>query len=97
MKIHYLNTETSASLELGRLLAKKLQESETSIVELFPSAKATQILIVNFLTQYDIIIFDGTIENDAELNNSKYNFLEPSMLLRDNFVISNFVPQISEK
>lgn len=44
-------------------------------------------MILEFLTQYDIIIFDGTIENDAELNNAKYDFLDPSILLRDNFFV----------
>lgn len=86
MRILYLNTDTTDSNELGLLLANRLQEDEF-IIESYPVTAATQIMIVEFLTQYDIIIFDGTIENNAELNNSKYDFLDPSILLRDNFFV----------
>ena len=88
MKIIYLKTDTPESIELGRLLANRLQGDDAIIVESFSSIEVTPVTIVKFLTQYDIIIFDGTLENDAELNNSKYDFLEPSILLRDNFFIT---------
>lgn len=87
MEILLLNTETTVSVELGQILANSLQGEDTIIVESFPSTKTTQVMMVEFLTQYDIIIFDGTIEDDAELNNSKYDFLDPSILLRDNFFV----------
>lgn len=89
MEILLLNTETIESVELGQILANSLQGEDTIIIESFPSTKTTQVMMAEFLTQYDIIIFDGTIEDDAELNNSKYDFLDPSILLRDNlFVVS---------
>lgn len=87
MKIIYLNTDTPESIKLGKLLANRLQGDDAIIVESFPSIEATPVMIVKFLTQCDIIIFDGTIESDAELNNSKYDFLDPSILLRDNFFV----------
>lgn len=87
MKVLFLNAVTQKSIELGQLLAKRFQEDDTIIVEPFPSTEATQLMIIEVLTQYDIIIFDGTIENDAELNNAKYDFLDPSILLRDNFFV----------
>lgn len=87
MKILYLNTEKTESEELGQLLANRLQGDEDVIIDSSLSTEATQVMNVEFLTQYDIIIFDGTIENDAELNNLKYDFLDPSILLRDNFFV----------
>lgn len=86
MKILYLNTETADSIDLGQLLVNRLQ-GDGVIIESHPATAATQVMIVEFLTQYDIIIFDGTIENDAEFNNTKYDFLDPSILLRDNFFV----------
>lgn len=52
MKILYLNTETTESVELGQLLAQRFLEDATIIVESFPSADATQVMIVGFLTQF---------------------------------------------
>lgn len=86
MKILYLNTETADSIDLEQLLVNRLQ-GDGVIIESHPATAATQVMIVEFLTQYDIIIFDGTIENDAGLNNAKYDFLDPSILLRDNFFV----------
>ena len=74
------------SLELGQLLVNRLQ-GKGVIIESYPATAAAQGMILEFLAQYDIIIFDGTIENDAELNNAKYDFLDPSILLRDNFFV----------
>ena len=66
------------------------------------STELSQFKILESLTKYDIIIFDGTIEDDAELNNTKYDFLDPSILLRDNFLVvtrntlpMNIVPPLS--
>lgn len=87
MKVLFLNAATQKSIELGNLLARRFQEDDTIIVESFPSSESAQVIIVEFLTHYDIIIFDGTIENEAELNNTKYDFLDPSILLRDNFFV----------
>ena len=67
MEILLLNTETTVSVELGQILANSLQGEDTIIIESFPSTKTTQVMMAEFLTQYDIIIFDGTIEDDAEL------------------------------
>lgn len=86
MKVLFLNAVTQKSIELGQLLVNRLQ-GDWVIIESHPATAATQVMIVEFLTQYDIIIFDGTIENDAELNNAKYDFLDPSILLRDNFFV----------
>lgn len=86
MKTIYLESQTPESIELGQLLENRLQ-GDGVIFESYHATAATQVMIVEFLTQYDIIIFDGTIENDAELNNAKYDFLDPSILLRDNFFV----------
>lgn len=86
MKTIYLESHTPESIDLGQLLVNRLQ-GDGVIIESHPATAATQVMIVEFLTQYDIIIFDGTIENDAELNNAKYDFLDPSILLRDNFFV----------
>lgn len=86
IKIQFLNTETPKSVELGQLLANRLQ-GDGVIIESYPATTATHVMIVELLTKYDIIIFDGTIEDDAELNNAKYDFLDPSILLRDNFFV----------
>ena len=86
LKILYLKTNITESVELGQLLVNRLQ-GKGVIIESYPATAAAQGMILEFLTQYDIIIFDGTIENDAELNNAKYDFLDPSILLRDNFFV----------
>lgn len=93
LKLLYLNTETRESAELGQLLVNRLQ-GDCVIIESCPVTAATLVMIVGFLTQYDIIIFDGTIENETELNNLKYDFLDSSILLRDNFfvVTRNILP-----
>lgn len=87
LKILYLNTGIAESMKLGQLLVNRLQDNGTFTIDLYPSTEANQVVIIKFLTQYDIIIFDGTIEKDAKLNNSKYDFLNPSILLRDNFFV----------
>lgn len=89
IKILYLSSGTADSEMTGGFLANKLQEMRTCTITV-DSVYATdvnQVMIIELLTQYDILIFDGTIENDAELNNSKYDFLNPSILLRDNFFV----------
>lgn len=86
LKILYLKTNITESVELGQLLVNRLQ-GKGVIIESYPATAAAQGMTLEFLTQYDIIIFDGTIENDAELNNAKYDFLDPSILLRDNFFV----------
>lgn len=86
MKILLLNTETTESVELGQFLVDKLQ-GDGVIIESYHATAATQVMIVELLPKYDIVIFDGTIENDTELNNLKYDFLDPSILLRDNFFV----------
>lgn len=87
MRILYLNTEIAESIKLGQLLVNRLQGNGIITIDSYPSTASNQVMIVKFLTQYDIIIFDGTIEKEAELNNSKYDFLNPSILLRDNFFV----------
>ena len=72
MKTIYLESHTPESIDLGQLLVNRLQ-GDGVIIESHPATAATQVMIVEFLTQYDIIIFDGTIENDAELNNGYYD------------------------
>lgn len=86
MNILYLNTDIFGSVELGQLLANRLQGDDI-IIESFPSTEVTLVMTFKYLTRYDIIIFDGTIEDDTELNNAKYDFLDPSILLRDNFFV----------
>lgn len=86
VKLLYLNTDISESIDLGQLLANRLQ-GDRAIIESYPAIAATPVKILGFLTRYDIIIFDGTIEDNAELNNAKYDFLDPSILLRDNFFV----------
>ena len=63
VKILYLYSTTPKGVKLGQLLAKRLQV-DGAIIESYPATAATQVMIVEFLTQYDIIIFDGTIENE---------------------------------
>ena len=87
MRILYLNTEIAESIKLGQLLVNRLQGNGIITIDSYPSTASNQVMTVKFLTQYDIIIFDGTIEKEAELNNSKYDFLNPSILLRDNFFV----------
>ena len=87
MRILYLNTEIAESIKLGQLLVDRLQGNGIITIDSYPSTASNQVMIIKFLTQYDIIIFDGTIEKEAELNNSKYDFLNPSILLRDNFFV----------
>lgn len=86
VKLLYLNTDISESVDLRQLLVNRLQE-DRAIIESYPAIAATPAIILEFLTRYDIIIFDGTIEDNAELNNAKYDFLDPSILLRDNFFV----------
>ena len=86
VKLLYLNTDISESVDLRQLLVNRLQE-DRAIIESYPAIAATPVIILEFLTRYDIIIFDGTIEDNAELNNAKYDFLDPSIQLRDNFFV----------
>lgn len=60
VKILYLNAETMESLELGQLLVNRLQ-GKGVIIESYPATAAAQGMILEFLTQYDIIIFDGPL------------------------------------
>lgn len=99
MKILFLFTDTTESIKLGQLVVTRLRDNDTIIVEQYPSTKVTNSMIFEFLTRYDIIIFDGSIENNAALNNAKYDFLDLSTLSLDNFFVvtrntlpMNFVP-----
>ena len=89
IKILYLSSGTADSDMTGDILANKLQAMRTCTitVDFVYATDVNQVIIIELLTQYDILIFDGTIENDAELNNSKYDFLDTSILLRDNFFV----------
>ncbi len=87
--ILYIKSGSVAGETLASDMANELKRMKDTIViinTILPT-ELSQSKILEFLTQYDIIIFDGTIENDAELNNANYDFLDPSVLLRDNFFV----------
>lgn len=87
--ILYIKTGSDAGETLASSTVNELKRMKDTIViiDTILSTELSQFKILEFLTKYDIIIFDGTIENDAELNNAKYDFLDPSILLRDNFFV----------
>lgn len=87
--ILYIKSGSVAGEALASDLANELKRMKDTIVinNTLLYTELSQSNILEFLTQYDIIIFDGTIEDDAELNNPKYDFLDPSILLRDNFFV----------
>lgn len=89
IKILYLSSGTADSEMTGNLNAGNLNAMETCtiITKSICSANVNHVMIMDLLTKHDILIFDGTIEDDAELNNAKYDFLDPFILLQDNFFV----------
>ena len=89
VKILYLSNSTADSELLGKLLVGKLQEVKTCnlVIDSIDSSEVSQVSIIKALTLYDVLIFDGTIETDVDLRNSIYDFLNPSILKRDNFFV----------
>lgn len=87
--ILYIKTGSVAGETLVSSIANELKRMKDTIViiDAILSTELNLSKILEFLTQYDIIIFDGTIEKDTVLNNAKYDFLDPSILLRDNFFV----------
>ena len=96
IKLLYINTGTHGSQVLGSVLVNGLQEISACSFDV-DTVEASAIglhYVIEFLTQYDIVIFDGTIEADPELCDSIYDIIDLPLLFRDNFwvVTRNTLP-----
>ena len=96
IKLLYINTGTHGSQVLGSVLVNGLQDISACSFDV-DTVEASAIClhyVIGYLTQYDIVIFDGTIEADSELRDSIYDILDKFILLRDNFwvVTRNTLP-----
>ena len=89
LRILFLKTNSNKSKELGDMLVENLQaiNNYSITVEIRASEELDLLQLFKIISNYDIHIFDGTIERSNEDKGLNYDFIDPILYWHESFFI----------